>query len=171
MGIADEQNLPSTWDVGEGVNIRWKTPIPGLGHSSPVIWGNRIFVTTALSTAGEQKLKPGLYGDVQPVGERVVHQWRVYCLDKRSGEIIWGQTAKEGVPKIKRHPKSTHANATPATDGEHVVAMFGSEGLYCYDMSGELRWRKDLGILDSGWYVAPECSGVMAVRRSSTRTR
>ena len=155
-GVADGESPPSTWDDAEGVNIRWKTPIPGLGHSCPVIWGDRVLVTTAVSTTDEQKLKPGLYGDVEPVDEPGVHQWRVYCLDKHSGKVLWERTAHKGVPKIKRHPKSTHANATPATDGEHVVAMFGSAGLYCYGMSGDLRWKKDLGTLDSGWYVAPE---------------
>ncbi|MCS6859838.1 MAG: PQQ-binding-like beta-propeller repeat protein, partial [Abditibacteriales bacterium] len=96
-----------------------------------------------------------LYGDVTSVNDDTVHQWKVYCLDKRTGKILWERTAHEGVPKIKRHPKSTHANSTTATDGKRVVAFFGSEGLYCYDLNGKLLWKKDLGVLDAGWYVAP----------------
>jgi outer membrane protein assembly factor BamB len=80
----------------------------------------------------------------------------VYRIEKKTGRILWSKTAHEGVPKIKRHPKSTHANPTPATDGKHVVALFGSEGLYCYDVSGNLLWKKDLGVLDSAFFVVPE---------------
>ena len=76
----------------------------------------------------------------------------MYCLDKRTGKIVWERTACTGVPKIKRHPKASHANPTPATDGVHVIASFGSEGLYCYDRDGKLLWQKSLGVLDSGWF-------------------
>jgi outer membrane protein assembly factor BamB len=154
-GIAEGIATPTTWDVDDGKNVRWKTPIPGLGHSSPIVWGNRIFVTSAISGQAKPELKVGLYGDVTPVTDDTVHQWKVYCLDKRTGRFIWERTAHTGVPKVRRHPKSTQANPTMATDGRNVVAFFGSEGLYCYDFQGRLRWRKDLGLLDSGWYVSP----------------
>ena len=154
-GIAEGYRTPVQWNVKAAQNVEWKTPIPGMGHSSPVVFGDRIFITTAIREDGNQTLKPGLYGDIAPVEEKSVYSWIVYCLDKRTGRIIWERTAHTGVPKIKRHPKSTHANSTPATDGKHLVAFFGSEGLYCYDFDGKLLWSKDLGVLDSAYYVVP----------------
>jgi outer membrane protein assembly factor BamB len=90
--------------------------------------------------------------------ETSVFCWKVYCLDRKTGRILWERTAHTGVPKIRRHPKSTHANPTPATDGKRVVAFFGSEGLYCYDFDGKLLWSKDLGVLESGYYVVPSAT-------------
>jgi len=80
----------------------------------------------------------------------------VYCLDRESGKILWQRTAVSRKPSINRHPKSTHANPTPATDGKHVVALFGSEGLYAFDLDGKLLWARDLGLLDSGFYRVPD---------------
>jgi outer membrane protein assembly factor BamB len=154
-GIAEGYPLPTTWDATTSGNIQWKTPIPGLGHSSPVIWGNRLFVSTAISGLEKSQLKVGLYGDIGSVQDDTSHRWIVYCLDKQSGRIVWERTVNTGVPRVKRHPKSTHANSTLATDGRHVVAFFGSEGLYCFDVDGKLLWKKDLGLLNSGFYVAP----------------
>jgi outer membrane protein assembly factor BamB len=154
-GIAEGFTTPIRWNVSAGENVKWKTPIPGLGHSSPVIWGNQLFITTAISGQTNAELKVGLYGDIKPVEDDTTHKWMVYCLDKRTGKVIWEKVAYTGVPKIKRHPKATHASSTPATDGRHVVAMFGSEGLYCYDMKGKLLWKKDLGVLDSGFFMVP----------------
>jgi outer membrane protein assembly factor BamB len=150
-GIADGQHPPVSWDAAKGVNVRWKTPIAGLGNSCPVVWGDRVFVTTAVG-GGKSGLRPGLYGDVESVEDNSVHSWRVLCLDKRTGKVLWEQTAHKGVPRVKRHPKSTHANATPAADETHLVVCFGTEGLYCYDHGGTLLWRRDLGTLDSGWF-------------------
>ncbi len=154
-GVADGFPAPVSWDVDAPRNIAWKTPLPGLSHSSPIVWGDRLFVTTAIPTKGNPELKVGLYGDVEPVAEDIVQQYKVYCLDKRTGKIRWERLAYQGVPKVKRHPKSTHANSTPATDGRHLVAFFGSEGLYCYDLEGRLLWKKDFGILDSGFFTDP----------------
>ncbi len=151
-GVADGQFPPLTWDADKKVNVRWKTPIPGLGHSCPVVWGDRVWVTTAVSGDGKSEFKPGLYGDVASAKESAEHTWRVYCLDKRDGKVLWERTACKGLPKVKRHPKASHANPTPATDGTHLVASFGSEGLYCYDRDGKLLWEKSLGVLDSGWF-------------------
>ncbi len=152
-GIAEGFATPTRWNVPAGENVKWKTAIPGLGHSSPIIWGNRLFVTTAISGQADPKLRVGLYGDIASVQDDTPHKWMVYCLDKRTGKILWERLAHTGVPKIKRHTKSTHASSTPATDGKHLVAMFGSEGLFCYDLNGKLLWRKDLGVLDSGFYM------------------
>ena len=155
-GVGEGKPTATTWDVETGENIAWKTTLPGLGLSSPIVWGDRIFVTTAVSAKGKEKLTVGLYGDIEPVKDDSPHDWKIICLDKKSGKILWEKTATSGVPKIKRHPKASHANSTPATDGEHVVAFFGSEGLYCYDMEGKQIWNRDFGILDSGYYVVPE---------------
>lgn len=148
--------VPTTWNVETGENIRWKTSVPGLGHSSPVIWGDRIFLTSAISGDADPYLKVGLYGDIAPVTDTTAHKWMVYCFDKKSGKLLWERLAHEGVPAIKRHTKSTHANSTPATDGKHLVVFLGSEGLYCYDLDGKLLWQKDFGVLDSGFFMVPQ---------------
>ena len=152
-GVLDNANLPETFDLQNNINIRWKIEIPGLGLSSPAIWENKLFLTTAISESDKAGYKPGLYGDVTPVKDSSVHEWKVYCIDKNSGKMIWERTPYKGVPKIKRHPKSTHANTTIATDGKHVVAFFGSEGLYCYDFNGKLLWQKNFGVLKSVFFV------------------
>ncbi len=141
---------------GPTANIVWKTPIPGLGHSSPVIWGDLLCVTSAISGKTEAGLKIGLYGDIASVQDDTPHEWRIYCLDKHTGALKWQQTAYKGVPKIKRHTKATHANSTLATDGQRLIAFFGSEGLYAYDLKGTLLWKKDLGVLDAAYYEVPE---------------
>jgi outer membrane protein assembly factor BamB len=155
QGIAEGFATPTTWDVEKSNHVKWKTPIPGLGHSSPIVWGDRVYITTAISGKEKDDLKVGLYGDIASVNDDTEHQWKVYCLDKKTGKIVWEKTAHKGVPKVKRHTKATHANCTMATDGKNLVAFFGSEGLYCYDMKGNLRWQKDLGLLDSGYYMVP----------------
>jgi outer membrane protein assembly factor BamB len=152
-GISDGKAAPVTWNVESGENVRWSVPIPGLSHSSPIVWGDRVYLASAVSAEADPELRVGLYGDIEPVNEETAHKWTVYALDAKSGAIAWERVAHAGVPKMKRHPKSTHANATPATDGTHIVAFFGSEGLYCYDTSGELLWQRDLGALDSGFYM------------------
>ncbi len=146
---------PTEWNVESGKNVRWKTAIPGLGHSSPVIWGDRIFLTSAVPASGESSLKVGLYGDIAPVKGEPEQTFKVYCLDRKSGKILWERTAASGAPKIMRHPKSTHANPTPATDGKHLVVFFGSEGLFTYDLDGKVLWKKDFGVLDAGFYMVP----------------
>ncbi|UCG60168.1 MAG: PQQ-binding-like beta-propeller repeat protein [Phycisphaerales bacterium] len=151
-GVAEGYPLPVKWNAEQSENIRWKTPIPGLGHSCPVIWGERIFVTTAVRDKGQAKLKVGLYGDVKSVKEENILSWRLYCVDKRTGGILWDRECHTGRPRVKRHPKSSHANPTPCTDGSYVVVFFGSEGLHCYDMQGTPIWKKDLGKLDWGYY-------------------
>jgi outer membrane protein assembly factor BamB len=155
-GVADGQELPERWNGGSGENVLWKVRIPGLAHSSPVVWGDRLYVTTAISSLGEATFKHGLFGEGDASPDASVHQWKVYCLNARTGKIIWERTAYEGVPREKRHVKSTYANSTPATDGRHVVVFFGSQGLYCFNANGKLLWKKDVGVLDVGAYDAPE---------------
>ncbi len=161
-GVADGQATPATWNVETGENIKWKTPIPGLAHSSPIVSGGRVFITTAVSSDPEPYLKVGLYGASPDHPEDLEHDFRVYCLDQKTGKIVWQQTAHRGIPKIKRHIKSTHANCTPATDGEHVIAFFGSEGLFCYDFDGKLLWKQDLGLLDSGAFNSKDLQWAFA---------
>jgi len=155
-GVADNAPLPSTWDVPAGKEVRWKTTIEGLGHSSPVIWGDRIYITTAVSGAADNSLRPGLYGAITSVNDDSVHTWKLICLDKSTGKVLFSKNILSEVPKVKRHMKSTHANTTVATDGTHVVAMLGSEGLYAFTMNGEVVWKKDFGVLDAGYYMVPD---------------
>ncbi|MCP4712330.1 MAG: PQQ-like beta-propeller repeat protein [Planctomycetes bacterium] len=150
MGIAEGFETVVEWDVEKSENVLWKSPIPGLGHSSPVIWGDRIYVTTAVSSEGTQALRVGLYGDGNAASEDGEFRWMVYCIDKKTGEILWNKTSYIGKPKIRRHTKNSHATPTPCTDGKHVVVFFVSEGLYCYDMDGNLVWEKDLGVINQG---------------------
>src|SRR6185436_660259 len=150
-GVGDGNNPPTVWDAEKSTNILWKTPIPGLGHSSPVIWGDRIFVTTAISSAANSQFVHGLTDTGASADDNSKHSWRVYCLDKNTGRIIWEKVIYEGAPKVKRHVKACYANPTPATDGKHLLVSFGSEGLYCFDLAGKLLWKQDLGVLDGGW--------------------
>lgn len=149
-GILDNTSFPDQWDVEDDVNIKWKVDVPGLALSCPVIWGDKLFLTTAVSESDNKVLRAGAYVNSNPVEDESVHDWIVYCFDNRTGDLIWERTAFTGVPQVKRHPKSTHANCTPATDGEHIVAFFGSEGLYCYTMEGDLLWKKNFGRLHAG---------------------
>lgn len=154
-GVADGQNLPERWDGKTGENILWRTPIPGLAHSSPVVWGDRVFVTTAISSRTGASFKPGLYGDGDASDDMSPHKWVLYAIDKKTGKIAWERTAFEGEPRNKRHIKSTYASASPATDGRIVVAWFGSQGVYAYDVNGAPLWNVDLGRVDMGAYDIP----------------
>lgn len=160
-GMMEGAHPPTSWDVEKWVNVKWKTPIPGFAHSSPIIWGNRIFVTTAIPNSKELVFRYGRAGggDADGSGASAFtkddshHSWRVYALDKESGKILWERVAYEGVPRTARHVMASQGNSTPATDGQHLLAFFGSEGLYCYDLDGTLLWKRDLGPLSSGRYL------------------
>jgi outer membrane protein assembly factor BamB len=154
-GVADGQNLPDRWDGAKGENILWRTPIPGLAHSSPVVWGDKIFVTTSVSSDPAAGFRPGLYGDGDASQDLSEQRWLIYALDKRTGKVLWERNARQGAPVDKRHIKSTYANPTPATDGRVVVAWFGSQGVYAYDMKGRPLWKVDLGRLNLGAYDIP----------------
>lgn len=151
LGISEEKAIPIEWS--ESKNIRWKTPIPGRGHSSPIVWGKRIFLTTAIEG-------PAVPEGFTPIKHRVKgkelqhpdwagsdHHWtlKLFCLERDSGKIFWERTAYEGMVYDYRHRKNTYASPTAATDGRYVYAYFGSEGLYCYDFDGKLIWQKSLG--------------------------
>jgi outer membrane protein assembly factor BamB len=155
-GVADGQRLPESWDTAKGRNIKWKVAIPGLAHSSPIVWNDRIFVTTAISSRPDATFKPGLYGEGTASEDRTPQRWVVMAFDRETGRVVWQTDAYQGTPKEKRHIKATYANATPVTDGRYVVAFFGSQGLYAFDMKGGLAWKKDLGVLNVGAYDLPE---------------
>jgi len=141
---------PVRWDVAAGDGVLWVRELPGLAHSSPVIWGDAIYVTSAVSETGAAELKVGLYGDIAAAADSGVQRWVVFRIDRSSGVVVWERIAHEGPPRQQRHTKATHANATPATDGERVVAFFGS------DRDGALSWKKDLGVLRSSFFRVPE---------------
>ena len=157
LGVSNG-NPPVEWDIAAGKNVAWATTIPGLGHSSPIVWKNRLFLTTAVnSDTDAPEVKTGWVGgageSAKDVGEWT---WRLLCLDRDSGKVLWSRDAHKGKPSIQRHLKASHANCSAATDGEFVVAFFGSEGLYCYDFSGRQAWKHSFGKLHSGPYDAPE---------------
>src|ERR1044071_7210969 len=148
-GVVEGHTTPVNWNVEKSQNVVWKIEVPGLAHSSPVVWGNKIFVTTAVTSGPKDETRYGLFGDVAPVKDDPKHTWKVFALDKATGKILWERVAFEGMPKVKRHPKSSHAASTPVTDGKYLIVNFGSEGLYAYDLDGKLKWKKDLGVLDA----------------------
>ena len=153
-GIASGRPTPTTWDVKKGEKLAWKQPVAGLAHSSPIIWGDRLFLTSVVRKKGEAKLSslygsPG-YGAGESVADEGELEFVVQCLDKRSGEVLWKRVVHQGKPRVKRHPKSSHGNPTPVCNAERVIASFGSEGLFCLDHDGELKWKRDLGLLNSG---------------------
>jgi outer membrane protein assembly factor BamB len=154
-GVLEGHATATSWSVEKGDTVRFRVKVPGLAHSSPAVWGDRLYLTSAVAEV-EAPLKVGLYGDIESVPKESVHRYVLYCIDKRTGKVLWERTAHEGIPRRPRHPKSTHANPTPATDGRRVVAYFGSEGLYAYDTDGRLLWKKDLGPLDAAFFAAPE---------------
>ncbi len=154
-GVSDAKAIPLKWNAKTGQAIRFKVSVPGLSHSSPIIWDNRLFLTTAISSEKNASFKRGLYGSGEASADQSDHKWQLICLDKRSGKQLWAKTVTRGKPIDKRHVKATYANSTPATDGRYVVALFGSQGLFAYTMEGEFLWKFDLGRLNVGAYDLP----------------
>ncbi|MBI5770524.1 MAG: PQQ-binding-like beta-propeller repeat protein [Verrucomicrobia bacterium] len=153
-GLAAEA-VPTTWQIASGENLRWSTEIPGLAHASPIVWGPHLFLTTVDRPGPRPTIKTGVYGSGDSHKEKEPHQWRLLCVDRATGAIVWNKPAHEAVPSQERHLKATHCNSTPATDGTCLVAIFGSEGLFCFEMDGTLRWRKPLGKMDAGPWDSP----------------
>jgi len=153
-----EDAAPVTWDVESGENVRWQTPIPGLGHACPIVWQEHIYIATAVKPGGKADIRVGIYGDIKSYSEKEAHQWHLLCLDKNSGKVLWDKMPLEAVPSFERHTKASHCNSTPATDGKRIAAILGSEGLFCFDIDGQQLWRKDLGKLEAGYYVAKDSS-------------
>ncbi len=149
-GISQETGLAAEWSPD--TNIRWKTAIPGRGHSSPVVWDNRVFLTTDVEgdvVPGAKAVKHVQEGQgfkhPDSVGADRRHSMRVLSLDRGTGKILWERISYEGTVYDDRHRKGSYASPTPATDGRRVYAWFGSEGLYCYDFRGNLVWKTSVG--------------------------
>ncbi|MCP4888503.1 MAG: PQQ-binding-like beta-propeller repeat protein [Planctomycetaceae bacterium] len=153
--IDDASNLPATWSDSE--NISWKTDIPGRGWSSPIVWGNRVFMTSVVNLGESEPPKKGLYfGGDRPTPPQSNHRWMLYCLDLESGEILWEKQIHEGVPETPIHLKGSYASETPVTDGEHLYVLFGSIGVYCFDFDGEEIWKRPIKPrkMRNGWGTA-----------------
>ena len=148
-GVAPHGNPPIEWN--ENKNVRWKIEIPGQGHATPVVWADTVFVTSAIKTDQQVELAPieeprrrrGRRG--RSAAPSSVHQFVIFAINRSDGSIRWHQTAREEVPHEGTHQTGSWAANSSITDGEHVYAYFGSRGLYCYDMQGNLQWEKDLG--------------------------
>lgn len=155
-GIAEGYPTRATWNAdqenGAMSGVLWRAEIPGLGHSSPILWGNRIFIATAVRLSGKAPLRIGDYGDNKAAQDNEEQKWMILCFDKKSGKRLWERVIRTGKPVVERHQKSSHANTTLTTDGQRLVAFFGSEGLYCFDLDGKLLWSKDLGLMNVGRY-------------------
>jgi outer membrane protein assembly factor BamB len=150
QGVSPESGAPLEW--GATKNVLWKAEVPGQGHSSPIIWGKRLFLTTAVEGEEVPGAKPPVHKiegqewkHPDSVGANKRHAFKVLCYDRDTGKLLWERTAFEGTPYDDRHRKSSFAAPTPATDGKLVYAYFGSEGLYAYDFSGKLAWKQSLG--------------------------
>lgn len=154
-GVSRETGLPATWNATS--SVAWKTPIPGRGWSSPVVWGSRVFLTTAISGGQEEAPQKGLYlGGNRETPSPNEHRWVVLCLDAPTGKIAWERLAHQGKPGGSRHIKNTHASETCATDGERVVALFGNVGVYAYSLEGKELWSRALPVYKTqdGWGTA-----------------
>jgi PQQ-like domain len=154
-GVADDPQVPDTWSATR--NVVWKTEIPGNGWSSPVVWGDRIFVTSVISTVAPEAPKKGLYfggnREAIPTDE---HRWMVYAVDFKTGKIAWEREVHRGSPASSHHLKNTYASETPVTDGERVYAYFGNLGLFVFDMDGKALWSQPWGPFRTryGWGTA-----------------
>ena len=143
-GEAPHGDPPVHWD--EKTNIRWKVPLPGLGHATPVIWGDRIFVLTAVPADGTELNRRNLIGRIRGTLSRMnVFRYEVLAINRTDGSLLWRRIARVESPHEGRHEDGSWASCSPVTDGEHVIASFGSRGFYCYDMEGILQWEKDFG--------------------------
>ncbi|MEL6820381.1 MAG: FG-GAP-like repeat-containing protein, partial [Calditrichota bacterium] len=155
-GVSEGYSTRASWNAdsstGEINGVLWKTPLPGLGHSSPIILGNRLIVASAIAEQGDAPLMIGRGGQSTAAADSGKQSWMIFCYDKTTGAELWRRTARSGIPKASRHMKATHANTSLASDGKRLVAFFGSEGLYCYDLDGLLLWKKDLGVVDVSKY-------------------
>lgn len=155
QGISSETNLPTEWS--DTKNLRWKATIPGRGHSSPIVWGSRVFLTTSIEGAvipGAEAVrhvhKGQEYRHPDSVGGDRAYTLKLLCLDLSSGKLLWEKTVYEGRVYDDRHRKNTYASSTPVTEGKYVFLSFEAEGLYCYDFEGKRIWKSSLGKIAKG---------------------
>jgi outer membrane protein assembly factor BamB len=155
LGVAEDPNLPDKWSATE--NVAWKTDIAGVGWSSPIVWADRIFVTSVISAGEVEPPKKGLYfGGNRLEIPKDEHRWMLYCVDWKTGKVLWEREVFRGAPKGPRHLKNSYASETPVTDGERVYAYFGNLGLFCYDLKGNLLWKQNIEARKTrfGWGTA-----------------
>ncbi len=142
-GIAEDKALPVSWSTTE--NVVWKVDILGKGWSCPIVWGDKVFLTTVASEGHVEEARKGLYlGGDRNKASSAVHHWIVYCFDWRSGKTLWQKTVHKGKPAQPVHIKNTYASETPVTDGERVYFYFGNVGVFCFDLEGKALWRKNI---------------------------
>jgi outer membrane protein assembly factor BamB len=150
-GFAPKGDPPVEWS--ESRNIRWKVELPGSGSATPVVWGDRLFVLTAVDTGKKPAGAPEVAPAPPPPGSQgmstsapaTLHRFEVLCLDRTTGKTIWSRTAVEAVPHEGHHKSHGYASASPATDGTRLIASFGSRGIFCFDLDGNEKWKRDLG--------------------------
>lgn len=154
-GVLDSEKLPTTWSATE--HVAWKAEIPGRGWSSPVIWGNQVFVTSVVSLGPTEEPKKGLYfgGDRKDAPDSI-HQWKVYALDLATGKLNWERQVHEGKPDTPRHLKNSYASETPVVDGDRLYTYFGGVGIFCFDHAGNAVWEKPIAPqkMAYGWGTA-----------------
>jgi outer membrane protein assembly factor BamB len=153
-GIAEGPGLPETWSATE--NVAWKVPIAGTGWSSPIVAGDRIFLTSVINTGDAEKPAKGLYFGGERPASTAEHRWTVYAIDLATGRTLWTREAHRAVPAFARHLKNSYASETPVTDGERLYVYFGNVGLFCYDLDGQPLWsqRFEAMPMRNGWGTA-----------------
>jgi len=155
-GVVEGYPLATSWNADPSATnqkgVLWRAVVPGLGHSSPVVWGDRIFLCTAIAENGKSPLVLGAGGRPTAADDSGQHCWVILCYNKTTGEELWRKTAHKGAPRTTRHVKATQANTSIAVDGRRLIAFLGSEGLHCYDLDGKLLWRRDLGVINVSKY-------------------
>jgi outer membrane protein assembly factor BamB len=146
-GVAPHGNPPLVWS--ETQNVRWKVSVPGVGSSTPIVWEDKIFLLTAIDTGNKDSSFPDPQNQPErPFGivfPNTLHQFAVLCLDRKTGRTLWEKVATEVVPHEGHHPDNDFASSTPITDGQRLFVNFGSRGVYCYDLDGNLQWKRDFG--------------------------
>ena len=143
LGISEDAVIPVVWDMSK--NVKWKVAVPGLGHSSPIVWGDKVFVTTAVSTDPKEDYWEKGFPRIERKPDAAEISWKVLCFDRDTGKLLWDQTAIRKKPANARHTKNSYASQTPVTDGAFIYAFFGDQGIFCYDFQGKLIWSRDLG--------------------------
>jgi len=141
-GVAENPALPEVWSATK--NVAWKTEIPGRGWSSPVAWGDRAFLTTVINEGESEEPKKGLYFGGNRARPKSLHRWLAYCLDLKTGKVLWKRQVHKGAPETAIHLKSSYASETPVTDGARVYCYFGNLGVFCFDLEGKALWSKKI---------------------------
>ncbi len=158
--VADDPRLPTTWNTKK--NVRWSVGVPGWGWSSPIVWDNKVFVTSVINTEKVETPKAGLYlGRGRPEPPKGIHVWMVYCFELNSGKKLWEKEVYKAAPDFPRHPKSTYASETPVTDGKRLYVLFGDLGLYCFDFEGRQLWNVPIQSRETFWGYGAAASPVL----------